>query len=55
MLPLAEKQEPERWTRELKAAGWKQEHMTLWRHPDGRYYRGPYLAWMVMRAERGKL
>jgi hypothetical protein len=44
--------DPRTWIAELKAAGWKQIHMTLWQHPDGRYYRGPYNAWEIMKAER---
>lgn len=42
-----------RWMRELKSAGWKEHYIGMWLHPDGkRYFRGPYLAWQVMQAER---
>jgi len=37
---------------ELRAAGWKQpgEHgRTVWQSPSGKLYRGPALAWKLLR------
>jgi len=42
-------QDVTRWKKELTEAGWKQEHATLWVSATGHYFRGPYLAWCVMR------
>ena len=39
----------EEMKRELKAAGWNQFRMTMWRSPGGQYYRGPYGAWKHMK------
>lgn len=38
------------WARELRAAGWEMQHMTLWKAPCGCLHRGPYNAWCVMIA-----
>lgn len=38
---------------ELKAAGWKQCTVAIWRAPSGTLYRGPVGAWRAMKeAER---
>lgn len=42
------------WIRELFAAGWKKHSaMTVWIAPWGALFRGPYLAWRVMRETTG--
>jgi hypothetical protein len=39
----------EKWKRELVAAGWKAIRSTIWESPNRLLYRGPYLAWCVMK------
>jgi hypothetical protein len=39
----------EKWIRELDEAGWKRYSRDIWMSPWGKLYRGPYLAWTVMR------
>lgn len=41
--------EPEMWRRDLIAAGWREERMTVWRAPDGGLWRGPYGAWRELQ------
>lgn len=40
---------PEQMVCELHKLGWREwkRHRTIWRSPDGRLFRGPYLAWCV--------
>lgn len=42
------------WIRELTAAGWVTlgHSRTVWKSPDGRYYRGPFGAWRVMHGAK---
>lgn len=42
-------QDVEKWKRELIAAGWKAIRSTIWESPQKLLYRGPYLAWCVMK------
>jgi hypothetical protein len=42
-------QDVEKWKRELLEAGWQPMRATIWANPEGLLYRGPYLAWCVMR------
>jgi hypothetical protein len=44
------------WEDDLRRAGWSQYKglRTVWRHPNGSLYRGPYAAWQVMNAEQRK-
>ena len=45
----------EQWIAELKAAGWKRIGMTTWECPDdGFLYRGPYGAWVSLKAKEKK-
>lgn len=55
-------QDVECWVRELHAAGWTAVGFrrggivpikgagTTWQSPDGQIYRGPFMAWKIMRA-----
>lgn len=36
---------------DLKAAGWQEIRLTVWRAPGGAYYRGPFGAWKVLQSE----
>lgn len=49
-------QDVDLWIRELKAAGWEQVQMTVWKSPSGHLFRGPFKAWELMHAhpELGK-
>jgi len=50
---LATSQDIDLWIRELKAAGWTEwRRPTIWQAPDGKLFRGPYLAWCIMRRLR---
>lgn len=42
-------QDVEQWKRELVAGGWKAIRSTIWESPNRLLYRGPYLAWCVMK------
>jgi hypothetical protein len=39
---------PERWERDLRAAGWSEVRLNVWRRPDGALFRGPYGAWCAL-------
>ena len=41
----------ENWEAELRAAGWVQLHLHVWRSPRGAIYRGPYGAWKAMTGQ----
>lgn len=43
------------WIAELKAAGWKRHatNATIWVHPSGAWYTGPFGAWKAMKQEAG--
>lgn len=45
---IAQEHGPESWARELRAGGWVEVRLNVWRAPDGYLYRGPYGAWVEM-------
>lgn len=40
------------WVADLKAAGWVEISLNVWRRPDGALFRGPYGAWVALQ-DRG--
>ena len=38
----------DRMAKELRASGWTQERIGLWRSPGGALYLGPFQAWKAM-------
>lgn len=38
---------------DLKAAGWHPIRQTLWKAPNGEYFRGPFTAWQVLQTMGG--
>jgi hypothetical protein len=47
---------PTAWKRDLIAAGWIEERVTVWKDPEGHLWRGPYGAWRELqkRTVKGK-
>lgn len=48
-------QDVECWRRQLLAAGWTEERWNIWKSPNGLFYRGPYLAWCIMKGIEPKI
>ena len=48
-MPRSSYQNAELWIAELKAAGWQQVTLVIWRAPGGGLYRGPFAAWLEMK------
>jgi len=40
---------PAAWKRDLIAAGWTEESITIWKDPEGNLWRGPYGAWCELQ------
>lgn len=40
---------PAAWNRDLIAAGWIEESVTIWKDPEGNLWRGPYGAWCALQ------
>jgi hypothetical protein len=40
----------EQMVAELLAAGWEQYRVNIWISPSGAWFRGPYGAWVRMKA-----
>lgn len=38
---------------DLERFGWTRVRATIWKSPDGRFFRGPFAAWRVARDEAG--
>ena len=38
-----------KWIHDLIEAGWTEVGPSIWKHPDGRVYLGPYGAWKVQQ------
>lgn len=48
---MANSQVNEHQIAELKAAGWEQITLAIWKAPNGQLYRGAFSAWIQMRKE----
>lgn len=53
MVDISPEHGPEQWTAELRAAGWVEVRLNVWRSPQGWLFRGPYGAWCEMLRQQG--
>lgn len=48
-------QDTDTWVADLRAAGWREVRLNVWRRPDGALFRGPYGAWCQLQIDAADL